>query len=168
MLDKHRTRYEPEKELILDDVEFEIELIKQVEVNIDSILLLVARWRDARGDGSDKDMEALVTIVNAVDASSSPRNKRDLILEFVDSISVSDVRTDLAAFIAERREAEPAGLIAEEKLKEAETRDLVARRLPDRGRPPPPALPSPASSRPRLGFPPAASTARRSSGSSTS
>jgi type I restriction enzyme R subunit len=124
--DKHRGKDAPEKESILDDVVFEIELIKQVEVNIDYILLLVQKWREAKGNGSDKEMEALVTIQNAVDASPSLRNKRDLILEFVDSISVSDVGTDWSAFIAERREAELAELIETENLKEVETRDFVA------------------------------------------
>lgn len=123
--DKHRGQDTPDKESILDDVVFEIELIKQVEVNIDYILLLVQRWREARGDGSDKEMEALVTIQNAIDASPSLRNKRDLILEFIDSISVSDVGDDWANFVATRREHELTTLIESEKLKEAETRAFV-------------------------------------------
>lgn len=123
--DKHRNKDEPEKESVLDDVVFEIELIKQVEVNIDYILMLVAKWRDAKGDGSDKEMEALVTIQNTIDSSPSLRNKRDLILAFVDSMTVSDVSTDWAAFIAERREAELAELIEQEKLKDTETREFI-------------------------------------------
>ena len=39
--EKHRKREKTEKESILDDVVFEIELVKQVEVNIDYILMLV-------------------------------------------------------------------------------------------------------------------------------
>lgn len=124
--DKHRGKDSPEKESILDDVVFEIELIKQVEVNIDYILLLVQKWREAKGNGSDKEMEALVTILNAVDSSPSLRNKRDLILEFVDSISASGVDEDWSNFIAARREAELANLIASENLKETETRAFVS------------------------------------------
>jgi type I restriction enzyme R subunit len=123
--DKHRGKDVPEKESILDDVVFEIELIKQVEVNIDYILLLVQRWREAKGNGSDKEMEALVTIRNAIDSSPSLRNKSDLIMEFVDSISVSDVGQDWAAFVARRREAELAELIESENLKNDETRAFV-------------------------------------------
>lgn len=124
--DKHRGKDAPEKESILDDVVFEIELIKQVEVNIDYILLLVQKWREAKGNGSDKEMEALVNIQNAIDSSPSLRNKRDLILAFVESVSVGDTSDDWAAFIAQRREAELAELIETEKLKETETRAFVA------------------------------------------
>jgi type I restriction enzyme R subunit len=124
--DKHRGKDAPEKESILDDVVFEIELIKQVEVNIDYILLLVQKWQEAKGNGSDKEMETLVTIQNAIDSSPSLRNKRDLILEFVDSISVSEVGEDWANFIASRRESELAELIETENLKDTETRALVA------------------------------------------
>ncbi len=44
--ERHRKRDTGAKESILDDVVFEIELIKQVEVNFDYILMLVQRWRD--------------------------------------------------------------------------------------------------------------------------
>ena len=47
-----------EKESINDDVVFEIELIKQVEINVDYILMLVQKWREVRGDGSDKEIDA--------------------------------------------------------------------------------------------------------------
>ena len=40
-----------EKESIVDDVVFEIELIKQVEINVDYILMLVQKYREAKGDG---------------------------------------------------------------------------------------------------------------------
>ena len=123
--DKHRGKDAPQKESILDDVVFEIELIKQVEVNIDYILLLVQKWRDAKGNGSDKELEALVTIQNAVDSSPSLRNKRDLIMQFVDSISAAGVDEDWAKFIAERKEAELSDLIEAEKLKDAQTRAFV-------------------------------------------
>ena len=47
--EKHRKRgAQVEKESFLDDVVFEIELVKQVEVNIDYILMLVMRWREAK------------------------------------------------------------------------------------------------------------------------
>jgi type I restriction enzyme R subunit len=123
--DKHRGKDAPEKESILDDVVFEIELIKQVEVNIDYILLLVQKWRDAKGNGSDKELETLVTIQNAVDASPSLRNKRDLIMEFVDSMSAGGVDEDWTKFIAARKEAELSDLIDAERLKDAQTRAFV-------------------------------------------
>ncbi len=55
-----------DKEQITDDVVFEIELIKQVEINVDYILMLVQKYRDERGDGDDKDIRAEIT--RALDA----------------------------------------------------------------------------------------------------
>jgi type I restriction enzyme R subunit len=77
-----------EKETINDDIVFEIELIKQVEITVDYILLLVRKYRDERGDGGDKEVRAEIT--RAVDASPSLRNKKDLIEAFVDRVSVAD------------------------------------------------------------------------------
>ena len=74
-----------EKESIVDDVVFEIELIKQVEINVDYILMLVQKYREAKGDGQDREIRA--TISHAIDASPSLRNKKDLVEDFVDSIS---------------------------------------------------------------------------------
>jgi type I restriction enzyme R subunit len=128
--DKHRGKDAPEKESILDDVLFEIELIKQVEVNIDYVLLLVQKWRESRGDGQDKETEALRNIQKAVDASPSLRSKSDLIMAFVDKISVSPGE-DWSTFVTSRREAELAELIEAESLKGPETRDLVSNALRD-------------------------------------
>ena len=75
-----------EKESINDDIVFEIELIKQVEINVDYILMLVQKWREIRGDGSDKEIDAVMKIQRAVDSSLTLRNKRDLIMDFVDRV----------------------------------------------------------------------------------
>ena len=124
--EKHRKSEKKEKESILDDVVFEIELVKQVEVNIDYILMLVARWREAKATGTEH-VSQVVDIENAIDASPTLRNKRDLIMAFVDSQSVSDdVGDDWRQFIGERRDAELDDLITGEGLKADETRAFVA------------------------------------------
>jgi len=46
-----RSTSDADKESINDDVVFEIELIKQVEINVDYILLLVERYLTAKGSG---------------------------------------------------------------------------------------------------------------------
>ena len=53
-----RKAVEAEKEAINDDVVFEIELIKQVEITVDYILLLVDQYRERRHNGKDKDILA--------------------------------------------------------------------------------------------------------------
>ena len=123
--EKHRKSDKKEKESILDDVVFEIELVKQVEVNIDYILMLVMKWRDAKAAGTEN-VSDVTEILDAVDASPTLRNKRDLIVAFVDSQSVSDdVGDDWRKFISQRRDAELNALITEETLKPDETRAFV-------------------------------------------
>jgi type I restriction enzyme R subunit len=113
-----------DRERINDDVVFEIELIKQVEINVDFILMLVEKWRAARGDGQDKEVRAEIT--RAVNASPTLRSKKDLIEDFVDSVS-SDGQVDLEwqAFVAARREAELDAIIDEERLRPAPARAFM-------------------------------------------
>lgn len=116
---------EGEKEPINDDVVFEIELIKQVEINVDYILMLVEQYREARGDGDD--VEIRTQISRAIDASPSLRNKKDLIEEFVDSVSATGaVDEEWCTYVAAKREAELDAIIAAENLRPEETRAFVA------------------------------------------
>lgn len=114
-----------EKESIVDDVVFEIELIKQVEINVDYVLMLVQKFRDARGDGEDREIRA--NISHAVDASPSLRNKKDLVEDFVDSISASgDIDEQWATYVVARRAEELNAIIEAESLKPDETRAFIA------------------------------------------
>ncbi|MCL4213870.1 MAG: type I restriction endonuclease subunit R [Gemmatimonadales bacterium] len=113
-----------EKEGINDDVVFEIELIKQVEVNVDYILMLVEQFLRAKGTGKDKEIR--VAIDRAVAASPTLRNKKDLIEEFVASVSIAGgVDAAWTTYINAKREEELGRLIAEEGLDGAATRQLV-------------------------------------------
>ena len=106
--------------------------MKQVEVNVDYILMLVEKYREERGDGSDREVETLAKIQRAIDSSISLRNKRDLILAFVDSVSVdSDVKEDWRRFVEARRDEELEQLIADEGLDPDATRAFVERAFRD-------------------------------------
>lgn len=118
------------KEIINDDVVFEIELIKQVEINVDYILMLVQKYREQRGDGDDKVIRAEIS--RAVNASPSLRNKKDLVEAFVDSVSASgEIEEEWRAFIATRKEIELTKIIDEEKLRPEEARVFVERSFRD-------------------------------------
>lgn len=125
-----RSMAEAEKEAINDDVVFEIELIKQVEVNVDYILMLVERYLKAKGTGKDKEIRA--TIERAINASPSLRNKKDLIEHFVASVS-SSAKVDEAwlAFVADRKAEELEQIIADEGLNADETKAFVANAFRD-------------------------------------
>lgn len=105
-----------------DDIVFEIELIKQIEINIDYILILVTKYHDSHC----KDKEVLITIQKAVESSPELRSKKDLIESFIAGINdVDDVMIEWHSFVAEQREKALVQIINEEKLKEAETRAFI-------------------------------------------
>lgn len=111
-----------EKEDITDDIVFEIELIKQIEINIDYILMLVKKYHDSHCD----DKEVLITIRKAVDASPELRSKKALIETFIAGINdVDDVMLEWRAFVAEEKERQLSTIIREENLKDAETRKFI-------------------------------------------
>ncbi len=121
-----------EKESINDDIVFEIELIKQVEINVDYILMLVQKWREAREDGADKETEAITQIQRAIDSSLSLRNKRDLIMTFVDSVSASGkIDEEWREFVDAKRIAELEDIITQEGLSPDETRKFIERAFRD-------------------------------------
>ncbi len=119
-----------DKETINDDVVFEIELIKQVEVNVDYILMLVRQYLDQRGEPGDVEVRA--TIGRAIDASPSLRNKKDLIEAFVDSLTVdADIDGEWKAFVGAKRAEDLDRIITEENLRPTETHEFVLRAFRD-------------------------------------
>lgn len=109
---------------ITDDVIFEIELIRQIEINIDYILALVSKYHE----GHCEDKEVLVTIRKAVDASPELRSKKHLIEQFIEEERDGDgsnVADKWNSFLSEECEKELKHVIKEENLKEPETRKFI-------------------------------------------
>ena len=119
---EYRPREDGDKENINDDIVFEMELIRQVEINIDYILLLVEKFHKS----NCKDKEILVSIDRAIDSSIQLRSKKELIHDFIRTIDVSTVvERDWTTFVKEQEEAELNTIITEEKLKPDETKRFV-------------------------------------------
>lgn len=117
-----RKRENGESTDITDDIVFEIELIKQIEINIDYILMLVKKYHDSHCE----DKEVLVDIRKAIDASPELRSKKQLIENFINGINeVEDVMGEWNDYVDKQREEDLAAIIAEEKLKPQETRDFI-------------------------------------------
>ncbi|MGO2845669.1 MAG: type I restriction endonuclease subunit R, EcoR124 family, partial [Brevibacterium aurantiacum] len=122
--DEYTRDRDGDREVINDDVVFEIELVKQVEINVDYILMLVEKLRAEKGDGDDKEVRAEIT--RAVDASPTLRSKRDLVEDFVESVSLQGaVDEQWQSYISAKREAELQELIETHKLKLEQTRSFV-------------------------------------------
>ena len=123
-----KKRENEEKEDITDDVVFELELVKQIEINIDYILILVTKYHDSHC--SDK--ETLITIQKSIDASPELRSKKALIENFIDGINdVDDVMAEWHSYIAAEKEKQLNEIIAEEKLKADETKKFVDNAIAD-------------------------------------
>lgn len=111
-----------EKEKINDDLVFEIELIRQVEINIDYILMLVAKYRESNCD----DKSILLAIDKAVGSSIQLRSKKELIEHFLETVNASsNVDEEWHTFVHTQKEADLAAIIRKEKLKDKETRRYI-------------------------------------------
>ncbi|WP_096027896.1 type I restriction endonuclease subunit R [Campylobacter lanienae] len=111
-----------DSESIKDDLVFEMELVRQLEVNIDYILMLVTKYHKS----NCKDQEIRSSIDKAIRASMSLRSKKDLIDGFINKINAdTDVMTDWAKFVKEQKESDLKDLIKDENLKESETRKFI-------------------------------------------
>ena len=111
-----------ESESIKDDLVFEIELVKQVEVNIDYILMLVAKYHKT----NCTDKEILGSIDKAIKSSLALRSKKELIDKFISEINTNtDIFKDWNKFVKEQKENELKDLIEKENLNEEETRKFL-------------------------------------------
>lgn len=120
--EKWRRRRPADKENINDDLVFETELIRQVETNIDYILLLVQKYHDS--NCTNKEM--LVNISKAVGSSIQLRSKKELIENFIDSVNAdTDVEKSWKDFVQQRKDEDLKEIIDSEHLKPQETRAFI-------------------------------------------
>lgn len=111
-----------EKENINDDIVFEMELIKQIEINIDYVLTLVKTYHEDH----IKNKDLLVDINKAIDSSVELRNKKDLINQFITSLDIhSVVDDDWQKFVEQKKIDELEKIIENENLDHDETYTFV-------------------------------------------
>ena len=123
LYDKYRKRAEGDIVNVNDDIVFEMELIKQVEIGIDYILHLIAQMSGDHG----KDKEIRLSIQKAVSSSPDLRNKKELIEDFIDQFAPEkDVNDDWHQFVRQQQKRQLDELIREENLKPQETYDFVS------------------------------------------
>lgn len=119
---KYKQKDDGEKESIKDDIVFEMELVKQVEVNIDYILMLVAKYHQSNCE----DKEILGTIDKAIKSSLALRSKKELIDGFISKINAdTNVMDDWGKFVKEQKEIDLKKIINDEDLNEEETRKFL-------------------------------------------
>ncbi len=124
LYNEFRNKAKQEKTDVTGDVVFEMELIKSIEVNIDYILGLVKKYHDSNME----DKEILVNIQKAIMVSPDLRNKKDLIMAFIDSLDQnSNVYADFESFMNSKKKEELDKIIAEENLNKEETYNFIQR-----------------------------------------
>mgnify|MGYP000373424401 FL=1 len=107
-----RNQRTQDKEEINDDIVFEMELIRQVEINIDYILALIEKYHESHM----KNKELVVDIRHAIDSSMQLRNKKDLILDFIEKMNPqTEVYDDWKKYVAEKKEKELNQIIEKRK-----------------------------------------------------
>lgn len=103
---------------VTDDIVFELELIRQIEINMDYILMLVKKFHDSHKE----DKEILASIHSAIGSSPHLRSKKELIDDFIESLSESaDIIKDWNRYVERRRAEDLKALMEEERLKPDET-----------------------------------------------
>ena len=117
-----------DKENINEDIVFEIELIKQVEINIDYILMLVEKYH--KSNCTDK--EILTTIDKAIGSSIQPRSKKQLIEQFIKTVNASgNINDDWIKFINSQKDNDLDEIIKSENLKFDETKEFIDKSFRD-------------------------------------
>lgn len=99
------------KRTIQDDIVFEMELVRQIEVNIDYILMLVAKYHQS----NCADKTILVAIDKAIKSSLELRSKKELIENFIKTINAKNrCPKRLAQVRAREKETDLVAIITEE------------------------------------------------------
>ncbi len=122
LYDEFRKKEKGDSENVNDDIVFEMELIKQVEISIDYILMLIAKYHEE----NCVNKQIIVDIRRAVDSSPDLRNKKDLIEQFIDSLTPqSVVDEDWETFVETKKNEVLDTIVREENLNEVETKAFI-------------------------------------------
>lgn len=129
--DKVRQAHEKDKISILEDVDFELELVHRDEVNVDYILKLIARLVGA----SDEEKEVLTKgIFSTIAGDIKLRSKRELIEKFINTTipeisDSSEVEDRFNAFWKDEEQAALAKISQEEGLVPEKFQAIISRYL---------------------------------------
>ena len=121
--DKAKSDRQKEKVSILDDIDFEVELIHRDNINVSYILDLVIRMRNTKPDEYHQNVQA---IISTLEGEPELRSKKELIQRFIEEHVPAipkdgDVNRTFEQYLSEQREQALQMLCDEEGL----NRDVV-------------------------------------------
>lgn len=134
-LDLHERFQKPdslEKSSIIEDVDFELELIRRDDINVAYILHLFSEFANQTDQGGDAEAAQKQHLLDLLGTESQLRSKRDLIETFIEvqmsgELSGSDLKSDFEVYWANKRESAMRELSFSEGLPLDELRKLMSR-----------------------------------------
>ena len=133
LYDSIKSNRESEKVSILEDVDFELELIQVDEINVNYILMLLVKLKDAKDEDKKAQREHIANIING---DASLRSKRELIEKFINEnlMGIEDselVAEEFEKFWEVEREKGFEELCSEENLKRDEVEKVISNYIYD-------------------------------------
>lgn len=125
--DKVNGQTEKDKVSILDDVDFELDLIRRDEINVDYIVMLLARLVDSSNSSKER---MIKSILDSMAADPILRSKRELIEKFINGNipkidNADDVAEELDAFWAKEKLEAFEKMCKEEAIKPDDMQKLI-------------------------------------------
>ena len=127
LYDKAKGHHQKEKVSILNDVDFELELIHRDEINVAYILKLLAKLKDSTEEEKDKQHK---TILEIIAGDTQLRSKRELIEKFIqENLPViedsDDIPDEFYNYLNEERQIAIENLSKEENLDSEKLQKLI-------------------------------------------
>jgi type I restriction enzyme R subunit len=114
-----------ERESILDDIDFEIELLRKDKINVDYIINLLSDL-DSNKDNFEK---AKQFILSQLDSTENLRSKKELIEEFIEIYNFvpgNEIEKDLSEFLQNKKDEELHQYVSDNNLKEMVIMEVVS------------------------------------------
>jgi len=132
LYEKYKGHGEGEKVSILDDVDFELELIHKDEINVAYILALLAKYLDSNEEDKPEQRKSILKLI---DTTPNLRSKRELIEAFInttlDGIDPNEVEEEFEKFVEVERKKSFNELVESENLIDVELSNLIDNYLYD-------------------------------------
>ena len=127
LYDKVKSSTSKDIDSILNEVDFELELIRRDEINGAYILQLLANLKDAKAEDREKHKKAIVDLISG---EAKLRNKRELIEKFINENlpeiqDATDIPEEFDSFWKEEQEKALDSICKNEKLNPEKLQDVI-------------------------------------------
>lgn len=127
LYEQTKGQHQKEKVSILNDIDFELELIHRDEINVAYILKLLAKMKQGTPEERERQRKSIVDLLSG---DVQLRSKRELIEKFIQENlphieDPEDIADEFFAYWDEEQQAAIQQLVSEENLDEAKTQKVI-------------------------------------------